>query len=230
MVDRRDDCGGSGIGSWAGSGAGFAILLDRLLCATEYSVMNDPLSNTQAVQLLESIKQSRTAMRQAIRAHCGHWSLWIWGLIWLAMALLGQFLGTRAMPFINGLSLIGIASSILIGFVQAGQIRAPLDRRFLAALGALILFGYFVWPVVLGSPHRSDAFIRLFAYYSLVPMQAYVLAGIWFDNCLLWIGALISILILLGLFVFSAMFWIWFAVFAAMPLILSGFYVRYLMR
>ena len=80
-------------------------------------------------------------------------------------------LGNRAMPCMNGLCLIGLASSFLIGFIQSGQIRAPLDRRFLATLGALILFGYFVWPIVLGSPHRSDAFIRLFAYYALVPMQ-----------------------------------------------------------
>jgi len=173
---------------------------------------------------------SRTAMRHAIRAHYGHWYLWIWGLIWLAMALLGHFLGPSATPFFNGLCLIGITSSILIGFVQGGQIRAPLDRRFLAALGAFILFGYFVWPVVLGSPHRADAFIRLFGYSALVPMQAYVLAGIWFDSYLLWIGLLISCSILLGLFIFSAIFWLWFAAFAAVPLILSGFYVRYFMR
>jgi hypothetical protein len=33
-----------------------------------------------------------------------------------------------------------------------------------------------------------------------------------------------------GLFVFSAIYWLWFAVFAAVPLILSGFYIRYFMR
>lgn len=80
---------------------------------------------------------SRTAMRHAIRAHYGHWYLWIWGLIWLAMALLGHFLGPSATPFFNGLCLIGITSSILIGFVQGGQIRAPLDRRFLQPLALL---------------------------------------------------------------------------------------------
>jgi hypothetical protein len=196
----------------------------------EYSAVNEQLSHTQAAQMLDSINQSRTAMRTAIRAYCGHWYLWLWGLIWLGMALLGQLLGNRAMPFMNGLCLIGLASSFLIGFIQSGQIRAPLDRRFLATLGALILFGYFVWPIVLGSPHRSDAFIRVFAYYALVPMQVYVIAGIWFDNYLLWIGALISLSILLGLFFFSTIFWIWFAAFAAIPLLLSGFYVRYFMR
>jgi hypothetical protein len=169
-------------------------------------------------------------MRTAIRAYNGHWYLWLWGVIWLGIALLGQFLGVASLPFINGLVLIGLAATVLVGFVQSGQIRVPLDRRFLAALSALLVFGYLVWPVILGPPHRSDAFIRFSAYYTLVPMQAYILAGIWFDNCLLWIGILISISILLGLFVFSAIYWLWFAVFAAVPLILSGFYVRYFMR
>jgi hypothetical protein len=207
-----------------------SVGLDKVLCTAEYSAVNEQLSHTQAAQMLDSINQSRTAMRTAIRAYCGHWYLWLWGLIWLGMALLGQLLGNRAIPFINGLCLIGLASSFLIGFIQSGQIRALLDRRFLATLGALILFGYFVWPIVLGSPHRSDAFSRLFAYCALVPMQVYVIAGIWFDNCLLWIGALISLSILLGLFFFSAIFWIWFAAFAAIPLLLSGFYIRYFMR
>lgn len=215
---------------WLQANFRIRLRLDEVLCMAEYSAVNEQLSHTQAAQMLDSINQSRTAMRTAIRAYCGHWYLWLWGLIWLGMALLGQLLGNRAMPFMNGLCLIGLASSFLIGFIQSGQIRAPLDRRFLATLGALILFGYFVWPIVLGSPHRSDAFIRLFAYYALVPMQVYVIAGIWFDNCLLWIGALISLSILLGLFFFSAIFWIWFAAFAAIPLLLSGFYVRYFMR
>jgi hypothetical protein len=146
------------------------------------------------------------------------------------MGLLGEFLGIAAMPFLYGLVLIGLPATVLIGFVQSGQIRVPLDRRFLAALAALILFGYFVWPVVLCPANRPDAFIRFAAYYTLVPMQAYILAGLWFDNCLLWIGILISISILLGLFAFSAIFWLWLAAFATVPLFLSGFYVRYFMR
>ena len=194
--------------------------------------MNSPLSADQSAQMLDSIKQSRAAMRRAIRAHRGHWYLWTWGVIWIGFALLGHLLGSNALPYTIGLSLIGILASCIIGFVQSRQIRAPVDKRFLAAFGALMGFGYVVWPSVLWplvftSPESPDTFIRLFAYYSLIWMQAYILAGIWFDSILLWIGTSISCLILLGVFFFSAFFWFWFAAFAAVPLILSGFYVRY---
>jgi hypothetical protein len=78
--------------------------------------VKDNLSQLHAAQLLDSINQSRTAMRAAIRAYSGHWYLWLWGVIWLGMALLGQFLGIAAMPFLYGLVLIGLAATALIGF------------------------------------------------------------------------------------------------------------------
>jgi hypothetical protein len=126
---------------------------------------------------------------------------------------------------------IGIAVSVGIGFVQSRHVRAPIDRRFLAALAALLAFGYFVFPFVLAPAFNSppNSFIRIFAYFWLLWMQVYILAGLWFDNYLLWIGILVTCAILLGVFLFSAVFWLWLAVFGAVPLILSGFYVRYFM-
>jgi len=78
--------------------------------------VKDNLSQLHATQLLDSINQSRTAMRAAIRTYSGHWYLWLWGVIWLGMALLGQFLGIAAMSFLYGLVLIGLAATVLIGF------------------------------------------------------------------------------------------------------------------
>ena len=61
--------------------------------------MNEQLSQTQAAQVLDSINHSRTAMRTAIRAYNGHWYLWLWGVIWLGIALLGQFSRSRFPAF-----------------------------------------------------------------------------------------------------------------------------------
>jgi hypothetical protein len=194
--------------------------------------MNEPISDHQAAQLLDSINQSRAAMRRALRPYGGHWYLWTWGAMWLAMAILGYSLGCQAVPFINGLVLIGTLLSLIIAFVQSLRIRVPIDRRFLAALCSLAVFGYpvvesLLWPLI---PNSPEALIRAFAYATLVAMQGYILAGIWFRRkTLLWIGIGISGSILLGVFAFSSIFWLWFAVFAAVPLILSGFYVRYFM-
>jgi hypothetical protein len=197
--------------------------------------VKDQLPIDQAAQMLDSINQSRAAMRRAIRAHRCHWYLWLWGALWIGFAILGQLLGSNSLPYINGLALIGSLSTLIIAFVQSRQIRAPLDKRFLAAFAALMAFGYLVWPSVLfplipASHESPHTYMRVFAYFMLIWMQVYIIAGIWFDSVLLWIGLLISCSILLGLFFFSAVFWLWFAAFGAVPLVLSGFYVRYFMN
>lgn len=192
--------------------------------------MNEKKPDVQAAQLLESIQKSQIAMRRAMRTHCGHLYMWLWGFIWLGFAVLGQRFGEAALPYINGLAIAGVLASILIGGVQSRQIRAPVDRRFLAALGALLLFGYLA-PEVLPVVDNPHTFVAFFAYFQLLWMQPYILAGIWFRiGTLVWIGALISLSILVGLFLFSPIFYVWFAIFAAVPLLLSGFYVRFFRR
>lgn len=86
-----------------------------------------------------------------------------------------------------------------------------------------------LWPTVLGVA-GPDQSMRVFAFIALLAMQAYVLAGIWFDSYLLAIGLVVSVLILVGLFVFPSVFWLWFAIFCGGPTVLSGFVVRYLWR
>jgi hypothetical protein len=61
-------------------------------------------------------------------------------------------------------------------------------------------------------------------------MQVYVVAGLWTDSYLLWVGVLVSVLVILGLFCFPGIFWLWMAVFGGGTLIASGFYVRHFWR
>ncbi|MDQ3119142.1 MAG: hypothetical protein M3Q89_06170 [Verrucomicrobiota bacterium] len=189
--------------------------------------MNLPISSAEAEQSLHSIEASRLAIRRAIRAHRGHFHLWIWGAIWIGMALAVHFQGARGERLLPVFVLVGSAASTAIGFYQSHQLRSRIDKRFLAALGCLFAYGL-LWPAVLGGFGGSEPNIRAFAFFALLVMQAYVLAGIWFDNYLLAIGLGVSALILIGLIVFPAFFWIWFAIFCGGPVFLSGFIVRYL--
>lgn len=191
--------------------------------------MQPSLSPADAEHALRSAEASRLAMRQAIRAHRGHFYLWLWGTIWIAMALSVHFLGIRGERLLPFLVLGGFAVSLAIGIFQSRQIRTRIDKRFLAALGCLLGFGI-LWPLILGGFAGPGPNIRAFAFFALLVMQIYVLAGIWFDNYLLAIGLIVSALILVGLFVFPAFFWLWFAVFCGAPVVLSGFIVRYLWR
>jgi len=191
--------------------------------------METPISPAEAERALHSVEASRLAIRQAVRAHRGHFYLWLWGAIWIGMALAVHFFGAKGEQLLPVFILSGCAASTAIGIYQSRQIRTRVDKRFLAALGCLVAFGL-LWPLLLGVSEKPDAGVRLFAFFSLLAMQAYVLAGIWFDNYLLVIGVIVSALILIGLFIFPAFFWLWFAIFCGGPIILSGFVVRYVWR
>jgi hypothetical protein len=184
------------------------------------------LSSEEAARALAAIRASREVMRSAVRAHRGHYHLWLWGVIWIAMALLAEFRGLAGIRLFPWLCAAGIAGSGILGFIQSSQVRAPVDRRFLAVLAVVVLFAS-LGPLVL---HASPDDKALFAYIGLVAMLCYMIAGIWFDLYLLWLGLVIAVLILVGLFVFSAFFWWWIAIFGGGTMILTGCYIRYFWR
>jgi hypothetical protein len=184
------------------------------------------LSPEDAARALAAIQTSRDAMRSAIRAHRGHYHLWLWGLVWIAMAMLAEYRGPAGVRLFPWLSLAGIAGSSVLGFLQGRQIRMPVDKRFLGVLAAVVLFAA-LWPLVLRAPVNDQV---IFAYLGLVAMLCYVIAGIWFDSYLLWLGLVVAALILVGLFCFAGIFWWWIAVFGGGPLIVTGFYIRYFWR
>ncbi len=199
-------------------------MIDRGLCIVEFSFVQ--ITSEEAARALAAIQTSREAMRSSIRARRGHYHLWLWGGIWIAMAMLVQFhglAGTRLLPWLCAAGVIG---SAVLGFIQGSQIRMPVDRRFLALLAAVVLFSA-LWPIVLRAPASSEV---IFAYAGLVVMLCYVIAGIWFDTYLLWLGLVMTVLLLLGLFFFSSIFWWWVAIFGGGPLIATGFYIRYFWR
>jgi hypothetical protein len=181
------------------------------------------ISNQEAAEALRSIEASRKRFRIAIGSRRGHQHLWLWGVIWTAMALLSQYDLPLALRSWGWVDLAGVAGSFAIGWRTQRQVRGRIDRRFLGAIAAVAVYGMVAWPLVLrgiASPESA------FAYIALLVMQIYVLAGIWFDNGLLWTGLILSALILVGFLYFVAIFWIWIAIFGGGGLILSGFYIR----
>jgi hypothetical protein len=185
------------------------------------------VSKEEAAASLEAVRQANLAARSAFRAHHGHFHLWLWGLVWIVMALLAHAKGEAGVRLFPWLSGAGLIASMLIGFLQSGQVRTPVDRRFFGALAALIGFALLV-PLVL-RPHVVTPEMW-FAYTGLVVAQAYVIAGLWFDTYMVWFGVVLAALILTGLLVFTPFFWIWIAVCTGGAFLITGFYVRYFWR
>jgi hypothetical protein len=199
-------------------------MFDRLLCMVEYSAMN--ITPEEAARSLQDIEDSRRAMRSLVRAHRGHLFLWLWGGIWSLTSIVNWIDSPRFWVFSNWLSVAGGVASVAIGFLQNSQVRSKIDRRFVAVCITMMVFGYGVWPLLLGGPHTYKS---AYGYGTLIWMQIYIIAGIWFDNHWLWIGVAVSALILAGYVFFPQLFWAW-GLLAGLTMVATGFYVRFFRR
>jgi hypothetical protein len=184
------------------------------------------LSPHEAASALADIDQARAAMRHVIREHRGHLHFWIWGAIWIAMPLSAVFFGDGFVRHFWIFSVVGIAASGRVAAAQATRVRMPANAQFFGMMTALIVFAALFLLVLRVMPDMKT----LYAYICLVIMQSYVVAGLWTDTYLLWVGLLISALILVGLFFFPGIFWLWMAFFGGGSLIGTGFYVRHFWR
>jgi hypothetical protein len=188
--------------------------------------MNPQLSPQQAAAMLAEVESSRAAMRRAIRDHRGHYHLWIWGAAWIAMPLTAYFSGDYATRYFPGICVVAGVLSAITGFTQKQQIRRPTNGRLIAVMVSVWCFAA-LFPFVLRVPADARA---IYAYCCLVAMQTYVIAGLWTDTYLLWLGLAVTVLILAGVFLFPAIFWLWMAIFGGGSLVLTGFYVRHFWR
>lgn len=181
------------------------------------------ITKKEAGAALEAIVSSQTAMRQAIRAHAGHLYLWLWGGIWILMALAAEHGGAAGLSAMPVLCFAGVLASGLIGYQQRRQIRTPVDKRFLRVLASVLLFGV-LFPFVLVTRPTAE---MVFTYIGLLIALAYVVAGLWFDVYLLKLGLLLTALLLVGFWLATPIFWWWIAGAGGGTLIGAGFYVRY---
>src|SRR5579871_5496428 len=163
------------------------------------------ISPEEAAAALRDIESSRAAMRRAVRDHRGHIYLWIWGTVWVCLSLLEAFRVPHLPACTNAVAIAGLVVTVVFVIVQRRQVRTTFDKRFLGVCGALLGFGYLVWPTLLGQPRSFQAG---FGYSILIWMQVYLVAGIWFDNYWLWIGIVMTVVILAAFLLFPAYFWI----------------------
>ncbi len=188
--------------------------------------MPQQLTSEQAGAVLADIEMARVTMRRVIRDHRGHYHLWIWGVAWVVMPLTAHFGGDNAARFFPFICAAGGLLSFITGFTQARQIRRPANGRFMAVMATVWVFAA-LYPFVLRTPFDSRT---LYAFLCLVAMQTYVIAGLWMDSYLLWLGIIVTVLVLAGVFLFPGIFWLWMAACGGGSLILSGFYVRHFWR
>lgn len=191
------------------------------------------ISEEDAKDSLAEIQDVMRKTRRAIASSDASSLLILWGVIW--------FLGFLGTQFLSG-GTLRITSSISIGSPRVGflwlvldaagfiitwwivvhaPIRSPLNRRifwlwFLLFLYAIVWLALF-WP---WNPFQLGAFV------ATIPMFAYVVMGLWFDDFLLWLGLAVTASIIIGFFLIQPYFWIWMAVAGGGSLAGTGLYIR----
>jgi hypothetical protein len=180
------------------------------------------LSREEAEAALREIQISRVAIRRAIVSQGGHRFVWLWGFVWAATGVMRELNFPRFWVYTNWITVVGVGISLFLGFSNSRNIRFRVDRRFLAVCATLLVFGYGIWPFFFAFYREFD---KGFAYQEILWMQLYIVAGIWWDNNLLWVGLLVTVVTLVGIVAFPAHFGV--AIIASgATLIASGFYLR----
>jgi hypothetical protein len=180
------------------------------------------ISEEEASLALQQIEASRLAMRKAVAGSRAPGYLWIWGLAWMAMAVVRRLNYPRFWVTIVWISIIGSVVSLAFGLIQGNRFRAKFDKRFLAVCATLIVFGYGIWPRFFPLFSSYDS---AYAYQVVLWMQIYIIGGLWFDNFLVWVGLLVTALTMVGFLFFPGSFWVA-AFLGGLVLFASGFYIR----
>jgi len=187
--------------------------------------MEKRISAVEAESALREIDASRERMRNVLKSHHGHAYLWLWGIITMFDCFGVEYLGLAAMQVPSLVAMVvGILGSVIITFSRSLRIRVKPDRRFIGIAVMIIVVHLGVIPAIMGWPQDPRA---MYTYTLLFWTEIYVVAGIWFNNHLVWCGLLCMVFSLTGLLVFPHIFWVWSGITVGGTLIGSGFVLRY---
>ncbi|HUT30251.1 MAG TPA: hypothetical protein VMX13_10705 [Sedimentisphaerales bacterium] len=199
------------------------------------------MTRQEARDSLDQIRAVVNQTRRKLAAGSTAPALIVWGAIWF-IAYLGTYMSyllgspsyfVQLSDHINiGINMAGLCWLLLIPIGVAASWfievrRAPTKRQHNKRWGLcfLVLFVYAgVWLALL----RPWNEYQMSAFLASVPMFAYILAGVWADRVLLWVGVVVTLLILFGFFLlhFQPLFWLWMAVLGGGTLAGTGLYIR----
>jgi hypothetical protein len=193
-----------------------------------------PPSRDEARAAIAAASQIQQQTRKVIAgSQAGPALIW-WGLIWLAMFTYAQFRGPGANYVCWVLIAAGFIGSILLNKFGAQPVKRSADWRGLFFW--LALFGYAAiyvmllvpWDLLQTQSAAQAALMdhKMTAYFSIVPMFAYVVIGLFVERFLLWLGLLMTGLILIGYFFIWQYFYLWIGAVGGGTLIISGIYIR----
>jgi hypothetical protein len=157
----------------------------------------------------------------------------LWGVIWIIGYGRLQFFPDSIRWLWPALDIIGFAGSVYIG--RRSPVKSPNQRRVTYAW--LVLFGYAVlWVTLLAqrnAPYQPGKMVfsafmerRIVTFFATVPMFAYVIMGLWLDRFFIWLGALVTVVTLVGCLYVPNYFYLWLALTGGGSMVIAGVFIR----
>ena len=182
---------------------------------------------------LAEIGEATLRIRQAIAAGTVAPMLVMWGAIWAVSFTVEQYYPDWSQMTWGVLIAVGTVMSLFAGFCESQVKNGRSDLWSRIGLAWLVLFAYAaLWIRLLGPwelAHRGPGALlerKISAFISTICMFAYVLMGLWLDRFLLYVGAAVTILILVGYYYVPDHFYVWMAATGGGSLIFSGLFIR----
>jgi len=155
----------------------------------------------------------------------------VWGIIWAIGFTISQFAPRESQWAWLGLTSLGIVLTLVVLRGSAPVKSAGTDRlaRRIGIMWGLLAVYVDLWlaPLWPFLNPNGIAFWRHFtAVISTAPMLAYVVMGLWLDNCMVWLGLGITALTVIGLLLLPGGFFLWMAAMGGGTLIATGLIIR----
>ena len=181
------------------------------------------VTKDQAQDYLETIQQVQQQTRRTLATGGGPIYMILWGLIWVLGYLGSYLLPPQSAGYLwFGLDIVGLAASMGIGWWHATRVRSSTQDARIAIFWLiwLVYTGLIVWL----SGSTEDA-AQISIVISLMAMFGYVVMGLWLWMPLTWIGAGVTVAIVVAYLVMPQYVDLAMAVLGGGTLVLSGIYI-----
>ncbi len=184
------------------------------------------ISPNEAEEALESIQKITQKTRKSIAASGAYLFLITTGIIWLVGFLATQFLSADVAGIIWGAaSLIGAAVATLFGIRRGSRVRGQSfnTNAKRASLFWLLLVLYAVAVILVAQPLDGKQQTMLIVLFIMIGQLS---MGILLSFSAVWWALPITLLALIGYYLFPGIFYLWMGVLVGGTMIAFGLYIR----
>jgi hypothetical protein len=185
------------------------------------------ISPTEAEEAIDAIQKMMQKTRHSIASSGVYIFLVITGIVWLVGSISTQFLTGNIVAYIwIGMSIVGSAVAILIGNrinkrLRGPSVNAPAKQ---AVIFWLLLILYAIAAVAIARPTDGKQVTMFVILFTMLGQSA---MGMLLSFSATWWALPITILALVGYFLFPGFFYLWMGVLVGGAMIIIGLYIHY---